>query len=87
MYSGQFDFIETAMFFPITHMVAPKDEALECNDCHRINGRLANLSGFYMPGRDGFFLVGRLGWFFTMLTVIGVFLHGFTRLFLYYKEN
>jgi octaheme c-type cytochrome (tetrathionate reductase family) len=87
VYSGQFDFIETAMYFPITHMVAPKDEALGCNDCHKKNGRLANLSGFYMPGRDGFLLVGRLGWFLTLLTVIGVFLHGFTRLFLYYGEK
>ena len=33
-YSGSYDFIETRMYWPITHMVAPAENALECNDCH-----------------------------------------------------
>lgn len=39
-YSGQFDFTETTMAYPTTHMVQPKDKALQCTDCHSENGRL-----------------------------------------------
>ncbi|OQY48233.1 MAG: cytochrome C [Anaerolineaceae bacterium 4572_78] len=37
-YSGQYDFIDTEMFWPITHMVASKDKVLQCVDCHGKNG-------------------------------------------------
>ncbi|MEZ4765716.1 MAG: cytochrome C, partial [Calditrichia bacterium] len=33
-YSGRYGFTETEMFWPITHMVAPKENALQCVDCH-----------------------------------------------------
>ena len=33
-YSGEFDFIETAMCWPVNHMVAPADKSLKCTDCH-----------------------------------------------------
>jgi len=33
-YSGSFGFIETKMFWPINHMVAPKGNALKCGACH-----------------------------------------------------
>ncbi|MCA9936639.1 MAG: tetrathionate reductase family octaheme c-type cytochrome [Anaerolineales bacterium] len=33
-YSGEYGFVETTMYWPITHMVAPAEEALQCNDCH-----------------------------------------------------
>lgn len=49
-YSGEFGFIDTAMYWPITHMVAPKAEALACESCHAKNGRMANIAGIYMPG-------------------------------------
>jgi hypothetical protein len=39
-YSGQYGFAETEMFWPITHMVAPADQALVCADCHSEEGRL-----------------------------------------------
>lgn len=39
-YSGKFGWIETSMVWPINHMVAPKDKALKCNDCHSEKGRL-----------------------------------------------
>jgi octaheme c-type cytochrome (tetrathionate reductase family) len=37
-YSGQFDFIETEMYWPINHMVAPAEEALKCTACHTKKG-------------------------------------------------
>ena len=33
-YSGEYGFAETVMYWPINHMVAPKDKALSCEDCH-----------------------------------------------------
>jgi len=40
-FSGQVDFIRTEMSWPITHMVAPKEKALACTECHSKAGRLA----------------------------------------------
>lgn len=53
-YSGQFDFIETRMNWFITHMVAPKEKAVRCNECHTRadDGRLAEITDIYLPGRD-----------------------------------
>lgn len=39
-YSGSYDFAETWMYWPSTHMVQPKENALQCADCHGENGRL-----------------------------------------------
>ncbi len=33
-YSGEYGFIETYSYWPITHMVAPKEKALACSECH-----------------------------------------------------
>lgn len=33
-YSGKYGFIETAMYLPVNHMVAPAKESLRCADCH-----------------------------------------------------
>lgn len=37
-YSGKYDFAETEMYWPTTHMVSPKEDALQCVDCHSENG-------------------------------------------------
>lgn len=52
-YSGEYGFVETLSYWPITHMVAPKENALACNACHSRDGRLGELKDFYLPGRDG----------------------------------
>lgn len=39
-YSGEYGFVETSMFWPTTHMVAPAEEALQCVDCHDEEGRM-----------------------------------------------
>jgi octaheme c-type cytochrome (tetrathionate reductase family) len=33
-YSGKVGFAETEMYWPLSHMVAPKEKALACTDCH-----------------------------------------------------
>jgi octaheme c-type cytochrome (tetrathionate reductase family) len=39
-YSGSYGFATTEMYWPITHMVAAKDRALGCTDCHGEGGRM-----------------------------------------------
>ncbi len=81
-YSGEFDFVDTTYVFPITHMVAPKGQAVSCEECHvRTDGRLANLTGFYMPGRDRFSPLDAMGWIVVLGSLAGVCLHGLTRMF------
>ena len=71
-YSGQFDFIETRMNWFITHMVAPKEKAVTCQECHTRSesGRLTEITDIYLPGRDrnawvdlfgGLAIVGAIG--------------------------
>jgi len=49
-FSGKVDFIKTEMLWPITHMVAPKEKALACNECHSRNGSLAEGRMKKVPG-------------------------------------
>ncbi len=37
-YSGQFDFVETEMYWPLSHMVQASEKALQCIDCHGPRG-------------------------------------------------
>lgn len=39
-YSGNYGFTETYMYWPSTHMVQPKENALQCAECHSDNGRM-----------------------------------------------
>lgn len=39
-YSGQYGFVDTEMYWPLSHMVQPKERALQCADCHGPEGRL-----------------------------------------------
>lgn len=39
-YSGEYGFAETWMYWPTTHMVQPKEQALGCTACHGTEGRL-----------------------------------------------
>ncbi|HTN52436.1 MAG TPA: tetrathionate reductase family octaheme c-type cytochrome [Anaeromyxobacter sp.] len=39
-YSGHYGFAETEMSWPLSHMVAPKEKALSCTDCHGERSRL-----------------------------------------------
>ncbi len=79
-YSGEYGFADTLMYWPITHMVAPADQALGCGDCHADGGRLDQLTGFYLPGRDRNPWIDRIGWILVAATLAGVLLHGLVRL-------
>ncbi|MBT7040144.1 MAG: tetrathionate reductase family octaheme c-type cytochrome [Bacteroidetes bacterium] len=75
-YSGEYGFVETEMYWPLSHMVSPKEESLKCKDCHiRNNGRLESLSGFYMPGRDRILGLDIIGILLIIFSFIGVSIH------------
>jgi len=87
-FSGKVDFIQTEMFWPSTHMVAPKEKALSCVACHdaKTGGRLKNVKGIYMPGRgDNNQLLDMAGWALALLTLIGVLIHGAGRIYAHRK--
>ncbi|MDO8285921.1 MAG: tetrathionate reductase family octaheme c-type cytochrome [Rhodoferax sp.] len=81
-YSGKLDFIETESAWPITHMVAPKEKAVGCVECHTSNGRLEKNDGVYMPGRgsDHARWLELGGWAMVILTLVGVTGHGLIRI-------
>ena len=80
-FSGEFGFVETTMHWPITHMVAPKEQALDCDACHAAGGRLQGVEGVYIPGRDSLRLLDWAGWTLALLTLLGVVGHGLLRVF------
>jgi len=83
-YSGEYGFAETEMYWPLNHQVSTADKSLQCIDCHTSSpkGRLANLTDFYLPGRDRYALIDKLGIFLLVLTLLGVIIHGGIRIIL-----
>ena len=81
--SGEYDFVETSYVFPTTHMVAPKEHAVACSECHiKTGSRLTKLSGLYMPGRNSSAIVNTVGWGIIILTVLGIAIHILGRIFI-----
>ena len=69
-------------------MVAPKENALSCVDCHdaKTGGRLKDVKGIYLPGRGSTYpLLDLAGWGIALLTLIGVVIHGLIRIYAHMK--
>lgn len=79
-FSGKFDFVQTEMLWPITHMVAPAEAAVGCQECHRQNGRLEGVPGIYVPARDRHANLDLIGWTLAGLTLAVSLLHGLLRI-------
>ena len=88
-YSGQFGFIETRMNWFITHMVAPKEKAVPCQECHTraVDGRLAAITDIYLPGRDTKGWLDLLGGLMIAGAIGGGVLHGGIRIATRRKEK
>ncbi len=87
-FSGTYGFTNTIMYWPVNHMVAPKENSVSCAECHtRNNGRLARLSGFYMPGRDRNVILDSLGLWLVVLSAAGVFIHNSLRILTAYRKK
>ena len=39
-FSGEYGFVQTAMYWPLTHQVSPAEDALSCVSCHSADGVL-----------------------------------------------
>ncbi|TVQ89341.1 MAG: tetrathionate reductase family octaheme c-type cytochrome [Chromatiaceae bacterium] len=79
-YSGDYGFIQTLSWWPITHMVTPKAQALDCGACHRPRGsRLAGLEDIYLPGRDRNRVLDTVGLLGVGGTLSAILLHAFVR--------
>ncbi len=78
-YSGEWGFVETLSYWPVNHMVAPKEDALACSECHAKEGRLSHLTGFYMPGTGSNKLLDTLGLLAILGTLLGVLGHAAIR--------
>lgn len=81
-YSGRHDFVRTEMLWPITHMVAPKDQAVRCSQCHAdaAQSRLGSLGGVYLPARDANPWIDRIGWLAVLAALAGVAIHTTARI-------
>lgn len=80
-YSGHYTFVDTRMTWPVNHMVAPKEKALGCTQCHtREQSRMAGITGVYLPGLDRQPLVDLLGRLAVFGALAGVFIHGSARI-------
>ncbi len=79
-YSGEFDFVDTYMYWPTTHMVAPAEDALACSDCHAQDGRMQGITGVYIPGSNPFSIVNILGILMVLGTFGGVMIHALIRM-------
>jgi ribosomal protein S27AE len=78
-YSGKYEWIETKMNWPLTHMIVPKENTLTCNDCHSRNGRLEGLTACWIPGRDRSLVLDIFGIFLVVASLAGVIVHGSMR--------
>ena len=87
-FSGDYGFVETVMYWPVNHMVSPKTEVLQCADCHtRDNGRLAKLTGFYLPGRDYNKSLDNFGLIALILALGGIVTHAAVRIIIGLKNK
>lgn len=88
-YSGHYAFVKTEMYWPIAHMVAPKDKALACDQCHAAGGRLDDVDGVYMPGRprDHAAPIEVIGLLAAAAALVGVLVHAGIRIALWLRRR
>ena len=68
-------------------MVAPKEQAVRCTECHAKSGRLDGITGIYMPGRDNSNGWDWIGYAAFGLTVLGVLFHALLRIIFRYRKK
>lgn len=87
-YSGKYGFVSTEMSWGLAHMVAPKEDAVPCIQCHKEKGRLQGLNeGLYLPGRDGSRLIDFMGWAAVLLALLGSLVHGGIRYYMHARKQ
>jgi octaheme c-type cytochrome (tetrathionate reductase family) len=78
-FSGEYGFVDTYMYWPTNHMVAPKEKALKCQECHAKEGRLKDLEIPYMPGTGKTSRLDMISILAVLATLVGVLGHAIIR--------
>jgi len=86
-FSGKYDFVDTYMYWPVTHMVAPASDALDCASCHSPNGRMQNVAGVFIPGTHPQSMAAMLGQVLLLATLGGIAMHIVLRLFAWRRKT
>ncbi len=86
-FSGKVDFVKTQMMWPITHMVAPAEKALHCNDCHSKESRLKEIAGIYMPGSGTSPWIDRIGLLVILVVLVSILIHAVVRILTASRRN
>jgi len=86
-YSGEWGFVETHSYWPINHMVAPKEDAMDCKECHSRQGRLKDIDGVYMPATGRSKWLDIIGFLVIFGTLAGVLGHGAIRVIATKRRN
>lgn len=86
-YSGKYDFVETKVYWPINHMVSPKEDVVSCIECHTSNGRLAAVEDIYIPGRDNSGLLDYAGLGILIVSLVGIATHALLRMYFRIKNS
>ena len=87
-FSGKVTFVETIYYHALSHMVAPKEKALRCAECHvREKGRLAEIKGVYLPGRDRHPELDKIAGTICLVALMFVTIHGVARIILARKRK
>ena len=86
-FSGQVGFIKTYSYWPTTHMVAPKEKALDCMACHTAGGRLNGINGIYMAGHSRFAWLDQVAWILIAFTSAAILIHILMRIFISFTRR
>ncbi|MEJ2042989.1 MAG: tetrathionate reductase family octaheme c-type cytochrome [Reinekea sp.] len=79
-FSGDFDFTDVETVRALNHTVAPVEQALQCVDCHSVDGLLNDVPDLYVPGSRPHAWLDRMGLLVLLATLAGVLLHGLVRI-------
>ncbi|EAR08095.1 cytochrome c family protein [Reinekea sp. MED297] len=80
-FSGEYDFADVQTIRALNHTVAPKEQALQCVDCHSENGLMAAVPNVYVPGSGQHSWLDRFGGLAMLAAFFGVLMHGALRWF------
>lgn len=86
-FSGNFDFAETLTIRALNHTVAPKEQALQCVDCHSKGGLMSTVADVYVPGSGQHNWLNIFGGLALLATLFGVLMHGGLRWFFARRRN
>jgi len=79
-FSGEVGFIKTYSYWPTTHMVAPKGDAVACMECHSSEGRLKGMAGVYLAGSGSSKILDKAAWLVIGFSGLAIFIHLLLRL-------